>query len=144
MKPHPRIRKTVKWGGAAVAVLFLLFWIATSWRWACMTSPWGDELRVDRGYIVYDTTATHQWSFALMPQWDGDGSDKVRVSVRGRKEHVAPYLLAALVVSLVAWYMESFAGRRARVGTCVECGYDRAGLAAGAVCPECGSLPRGS
>jgi hypothetical protein len=29
--------------------------------------------------------------------------------------------------------------RRRRRGQCVQCGYDRAGLAAGAACPECGS-----
>lgn len=27
MKPHPRIRKTIKWGGAAVTVLLVVVWI---------------------------------------------------------------------------------------------------------------------
>jgi hypothetical protein len=30
--------------------------------------------------------------------------------------------------------------RRQRAGRCVSCGYDRAGLAAEVVCPECGHL----
>lgn len=31
--------------------------------------------------------------------------------------------------------------RRVRIGHCHACGYDRTGLAASAVCPECGSRP---
>lgn len=35
-------------------------------------------------------------------------------------------------------------GRRRRRGACVACGYDRRGLAAGAVCPECGGAGVGA
>ena len=31
MKPHPKIRKTVKWGGAAVSVLLLVVWVGSGW-----------------------------------------------------------------------------------------------------------------
>jgi hypothetical protein len=31
---------------------------------------------------------------------------------------------------------------RRRRGRCTTCGYDRRGLAAGAKCPECGTVPR--
>ena len=41
-------------------------------------------------------------------------------------------LVAALILSLVR-----------KPGHCVFCGYDRAGLPAGAACPECGSYPVG-
>jgi hypothetical protein len=30
MKPHPRIRKTIKWGGAAVTLLLVVVWIASA------------------------------------------------------------------------------------------------------------------
>jgi len=30
---------------------------------------------------------------------------------------------------------------RRRIGLCADCGYDRTGLAAGAVCPVCGASP---
>jgi hypothetical protein len=30
MTPHPRIRKTIKWGGAAVTVLLVVVWISLS------------------------------------------------------------------------------------------------------------------
>ena len=31
MKPHPRIRKTIKWGGMAVIVLLMVATIVTGW-----------------------------------------------------------------------------------------------------------------
>src|SRR5581483_8527771 len=31
MKPRPRIRKTIKWGGAAVTVLLVVVWIGSAW-----------------------------------------------------------------------------------------------------------------
>ena len=40
---------------------------------------------------------------------------------------------------LLAWRLDTLARRRARVGFCPKCNYDRTGLMAGAKCPECGS-----
>jgi hypothetical protein len=48
-------------------------------------------------------------------------------------------LVISLGVTAAAWRLEVLARRRARVGKCAACGYDRAGLKAGAVCPECGA-----
>jgi len=35
--------------------------------------------------------------------------------------------------------LDMLARRRARIGCCPKCNYDRAGLAPGSVCPECGA-----
>ncbi len=43
MKPHPRIRKTVKWGGAVVTVLLAAMWIGSIWwgvSWTWSKSGW--------------------------------------------------------------------------------------------------------
>lgn len=50
-----------------------------------------------------------------------------------------------LFYGVIAWGLLLAPGairrcRRRRGGRCVKCGYDRAGLAAGAACPECGAV----
>jgi hypothetical protein len=47
----------------------------------------------------------------------------------------------AIVVglSVMGWRMEIAARRRARIGNCSKCNYNRAGLAPEASCPECGA-----
>ena len=50
----------------------------------------------------------------------------------------APFLLAA-GATVLAWRLDTLARRRARAGFCPKCGYNRTGLAPGAVCPECGA-----
>jgi hypothetical protein len=49
-----------------------------------------------------------------------------------------PVLLTALPAALL-WYADC---RRSKPGACGRCGYDRAGLAADAKCPECGTAPK--
>ena len=52
---------------------------------------------------------------------------------------------AVCVANLLKWLLYpgglSAAQRRARAGCCTGCGYERRGLAADAVCPECGTVP---
>jgi hypothetical protein len=50
-----------------------------------------------------------------------------------------PVALTLLPTALL-WYTDR---RRARQGHCGSCGYDRAGLAPTAACPECGAKPAG-
>jgi uncharacterized OB-fold protein len=39
-----------------------------------------------------------------------------------------------------AWWLDAKARRRILLNLCPNCSYDRAGLAMGAVCPECGAM----
>ncbi|HVU64865.1 MAG TPA: hypothetical protein VHC70_12870, partial [Phycisphaerales bacterium] len=51
--------------------------------------------------------------------------------------------MLALLATTTAWRLDTLARRRARRGVnlCPKCGYDRAGIAGDAKCPECGALP---
>ncbi len=42
MKPHPRIRKTIKWGGAVVTVLLVVVWVGSGW--------WSPQWKTTSGY----------------------------------------------------------------------------------------------
>ena len=52
------------------------------------------------------------------------------------------WILAVIVgaLTIVAWRLDALE-RRVRMGHCRKCNYDRRGLAAGVVCPECGAAP---
>ena len=49
----------------------------------------------------------------------------------------APTALCVLITAL-AFRLDTLARRRARMNLCAKCHYDRTGLAGDAVCPECG------
>ncbi len=49
--------------------------------------------------------------------------------------------LVACVIGALMWRLEARARRRAGPNLCARCGYDREGLTAGTVCPECGAPP---
>ena len=51
------------------------------------------------------------------------------------------FAVVALAITALAWRLDTLARRRARVGYCPQCSYDRTGLAVAAVCPECGRPP---
>jgi hypothetical protein len=153
MNPHPRIRKTIKWGGAAVTVLLVVVWIGSGW--------WPGRVVLCYSYA--------KWSFGFgdIGRWNPDPP------MHGVKQELFVYKLPyfqvglwgfgwrgiswsdwscafplwipALLVgstSAAAWISDRAAKRRelvARLNLCPKCNYDRTGLAKDAVCPECGS-----
>lgn len=54
-----------------------------------------------------------------------------------------PIVLAAFIMlgTLGLWLVLPDVPRPRKPGMCAHCGYDRAGLAPDAACPECGSMP---
>jgi len=161
MKPHPRIRKTVKWGGAVVSVVLLVVWVVSGWYTVyCGTthgwdvyfnagmcdsvyypnyrsgrSSWYIDRR-ERAFSRDPAPFTLVWTFPSVSseQWSvgGDPATCVRIPLW------TPVALSGLATTM-AWRLDTLARRRARVGLCRTCSYDRTGLAPGAVCPECGA-----
>jgi hypothetical protein len=148
VKPHPRIRKAVKWGGVVVSVGLVAAWVVSGWWSVVWWSKRGDCAGIAMGGVLigrvdYDVpakdrglnidralTKNFQWWF-----WAGGHNRPSTWQV------MVPLWVpagVAMAAAAGAWRLDALARRRARVGFCCGCGYDRAGLAAGAVCPECG------
>ncbi len=162
MKPHPRIRETVKWGGAVVTVLLVVVWIGSgwwTWRGLQMRSL---EVMAGRGRIyftVYDEVPITGTANGLI-RGIGNQSCPLRpfgiellrpfgielwfdsAKLPGLLSWAGlPLWLPATAVgvpTMFAWRLDTLARRRARLNLCLKCNYDRTGLAVGAVCPECG------
>ena len=68
MKPHPRIRKTVKWGGAAVTVLLGVVWIASLWICIYFSAPHlaGSVQRGHAGYSYGPRVLARSWSISFI------------------------------------------------------------------------------
>ncbi len=153
MKPHPRIRKTIKWGGAVVTVLLVVVWVGSFNRSIARFdsfSGWTTRFMILNGGITYaavqsppplwprsgwhsskETGSQRIWWFSLLT-----ASQAVNVVIP-----LWPLTLAAASVALSAWRLDTLARRRARLNLCPKCNYDRTGLAPVAKCPECGTAP---
>jgi hypothetical protein len=148
MKPHPRIRKTIKWGGAVVTVLLVVVWIGSGW--GRLGTPVPARYRVDiwdgRLSFTHTDGSSMAVSFKWYTQigrwriiWSPDvqlGSSRWFVAVP-----LWPLFLCSSALSATLGLQDALARRRARGGVnlCPKCNYDRAGIAADAKCPECGS-----
>src|ERR1043166_849379 len=51
MKPHPHIRKTIKWSGAAVTVLLMVLWVGSGEWWFVWSRPGGTGFTVTYGKV---------------------------------------------------------------------------------------------
>ena len=153
MKPHPRIRKTVKWGGAALGAALLGAWIVAQWHGYMVFdrggTGWGIQggavCRVDvsRSDVRGMGTVRYRNEPTLASVFQGAFRFHANSPMGARADCLPMWIPAfcAFGCAGLAQLCERRAARRT-FGLCPKCNYDRTGLAAGAVCPECGGLPR--
>ncbi len=141
------VRETVKWGGAVLTVLLLVVWIGSGWWGVTWYAPWHYALVCEASRLmVIEPPGPAPWfgigefefkrSTALSGWWFDGGA------ISGQRFVIIPLWplpLLSLLATAAAWRADAKYLRRAREGACLACGYDRAALAAGAVCPECGA-----
>jgi hypothetical protein len=158
MKPHPRIRKTIKWGGAAVTMLLVVVWIGSRWRYVRWDASRWSVCLVGGGIdVLIDTDRPKlkddPWQGVVLG-WRAGLLSEAAIGLHwtvllsaGPPQLFAPLWIpctAAFVITGFAWRLDSLAGRReraARLNLCPKCNYNRAGLTAGMKCPECGTAP---
>jgi hypothetical protein len=153
MKPHPRIRKTIKWGGAAVTLLLVVVWIAScGYHPGIYIRPgavvslavggidiyWDDHFRSGIQPALFEG---RRLTFATGRVRAFRGSWEVSSTFGLVLIPLWPLIALGCVSTGVAWRLDALARRRARLNLCPKCHYDRAGIAADAKCPECGSAP---
>jgi hypothetical protein len=145
MKPHPRIRKTIKWGGAAVTLLLVVVWIRSE-STADLFIIGERSFRISRGSVMclYFKGSSHVFRHKATPAdpqevrllgWHYDSGAEGSI-------WFGPLwlpLAVALFVTGAACLPDALNRLRRRAGVCPKCSYDRAGIAGDAKCPECGS-----
>jgi ssDNA-binding Zn-finger/Zn-ribbon topoisomerase 1 len=162
MKPRPCphiIRRTIKWGGAAVTVLLVVVWIGSTLMWVEVerrAGRWSLGADCTEGRLVltlrwWRPLDTPAWSYGATraetpTRWSFDytGFDSIGSSLRQRRVFIPGwvFVLSSGGLTIAAWHSDARAVRRARVfgrNACPKCNYDRTGLVKDAVCPECGS-----
>ena len=117
----------------------LLLWVAVEGGRVIATQPC---LLVDDSYTPGDDIARssvylkrNSYGFRWWLHWQKHS---------GVLEVAIPmWVLAAIVLvpTTAAWRLDSRPCRRARIGLCLKCNYNRHGIPAQAVCPECGAAP---
>jgi hypothetical protein len=157
MKAHPRIRKTIKWGGVVVTALLVVVWIGSGWWVVGWNDGWERAIRIEAGCVDVWGRQNYPegkpghgvWCYrhSFQLRWTAGRIDDGFVgSGWGRRFGWRIPLWIAVGVfgglTYLAWYFDRRAQGRDRMRRCPKCNYDRAGIAAGAVCPECGAGPK--
>jgi hypothetical protein len=156
MKPHPRIRKTIKWGGAAVTVLLVVVWVGSIWwdvAWCSKRIGFVDVGAGGIGFLYHQPSKSDSsiagWRFDDVAD---DASMRWWFNVTAVNSWATwcsitiplwcPFGIIAVACGL-AWRLDTLARRRAKLNPCAKCGYDLTGLLKDAKCPECGATPAG-
>ncbi|HVU62470.1 MAG TPA: hypothetical protein VHC70_00740 [Phycisphaerales bacterium] len=150
MRPHPRIRRTIKWGGAAMTALLAAVWVWSGSRmveWSTSNGLWIGLLngRVEftpvEGFIPPGTGRVrwykgNDFSLRWACSWHRDKYGWLLILP------LWPSIAILAVPTGVAWRKDAAARRRERAAQCRKCRYDRTGIPVVVVCPECGTPPR--
>lgn len=149
MRPHPKIRKAAKRGTTAFLIVVCMAWAASAWVALCWGKGSGASVAVDVGSVwVWPPEARgggrlpHGWMVFTHPAGLNWGYGW-RLAASRWVWRFPLWMIAALTgcLTVVIWGLDAAKARRALIGLCPMCSYDRTGLAPGAVCPECGTLP---
>jgi hypothetical protein len=149
MKRRGRVRRVTRWVCVTLSLLSGAAWLASAHyeivcRWDTrprqyclllengMFYMWGNTQQMNRtGYIHFGRMRNGRFiPPRLLPH--------VGLDTRGFGIHLPLWIPFALTTAPAFWLFRRPDRRPARLGCCAACGYNLAGLADGAACPECG------
>ena len=147
MRVRRAILKVVKWGGTVVAVVFAYACLETNRSQLIVSITRDTKVHVAGGQFGFENIPRAGPSPFVWSVQSGYYSGAYRWWYEihwgpiYRKVHFPLWLpgMVAALLGAYAWEKDALATRRARIGFCPKCNYDRAGLGDGVVCPECGA-----
>lgn len=153
MKKRSRVKLIARWTAWALAVLLPAMWVATTWVTAFVRFPAGD-VHSGAGLGLSDGALSFAHaSLDDLPTSGFTAQSPPRVPpcwrVTGGSHRSLLYIAVPLWIPWACCFPFAFwfyrdhrrEKRRRMTGCCPACGYSRLGLAPGAPCPECGTLP---
>lgn len=156
MRPHPKLRKAIKQLGLSLAAVFVAAWV-----FACISNS---ACHLDFGYVVglsegaatvgYRDAWADMHAAGFIQKFSG-GITMVPIRPPlwlpsfswlqpvGWALIIPLWIPAALglAVGVPAWVLDRRARRAIAAGACPKCHYDRSGIPAAALCPECSAAP---
>lgn len=117
------------------------------WWFAWWIGPWGIAVNVSSGgvsFVNWRFTSPVQrgWTIARTPERRFSSSFRLDRGTGGSVPHLRIPLWTFAAATGVGAAAFMWRARKVPVSGCAGCGYDRAGLAPGAACPECGRAAR--
>jgi hypothetical protein len=148
MNPHARSWKMMKWASAAVCMVLVGVWVASAWWWIRWERSDGGWIGVLGGSLLVTSDGPERVGLVAPGlhalRWHGS-FHWLPMHILSRTPFVLvplwPIALIFVVPTLIAWRLDTLARRRARIGNCTTCNYDRRGLPGASPCPECGAVP---
>jgi hypothetical protein len=149
VKGRGRQRRVAKWAGLVVCLLIVAAWCASirwgfgygtvlSSRYSCYVAAGALSLVYRGGAAPLDPSQWSSWAHDSQVDWWPMWENYSPFGTWYMQQQFTlplwmPFVLLGIPTAWLWWRDR----RRARIGHCT-CGYDLAGLAAGAACPECG------
>jgi hypothetical protein len=132
-----------------VCVALAVIWIGSRWWPAAWVSRRGTSIVVFNGQLFASAKPSEGaggTTFLWLPR-DTSGPFRWWFGRSGSRASAVvwiPLWLPVVILfapTVALWRLDVAARRRARLGLCRECNYDRRGIPAASVCPECGAAP---
>lgn len=137
MKPHLRVRKTVKWGGAVIVVLLVALWIYNGWWSILFVNARSATVIADSGRLLIGPVRLTEGERRWLRRWPSSNPGRFRWGLSVERAHMTRQIAIPLwfptalcvISASAAWRFDIMTRRRTHSGNCPSCNHNLAGLA---------------